>query len=334
MLGLPRLPDVWRVLKEVDLQQIRRDAERPFQLLLVAEDIGAAERLSVLLGGAAGARHPWLSPAEPAETRPAAESAALDLAVLLTPSPELAPALGFAADALRRSGVPVVVVVLGSSGPLASVVRPGEAARAAVAALEPAAAPAIAEAILSAASPALRLALARQLVPIREPFFAELIEETARTNAMYAFTTGIAEAVPGLGVPLNLADVVVLTKNQLVMSYRIALASGKQGAPRELLGEVLGVIGGAFLLRQGARQLVGLVPVAGILPKVAVAYAGTLAIGKVVVAWAAYGAALERGTVRKLYRQALARGKEVAQTLVAQARQRARHRCWFRGRRG
>jgi uncharacterized protein (DUF697 family) len=115
---------------------------------------------------------------------------------------------------------------------------------------------------------------------------------------MYAFTTGIAEAVPALGVPLYLADLVVLTKNQLVMSYRIALSSGKHGAPRELLGEVLGVIGGAFLLRQGARQLVSLVPVAGIVPKVAVAYAGTLAIGKAVVAWAAYGAALERGTVR------------------------------------
>ena len=54
------------------------------------------------------------------------------------------------------------------------------------------------------------------------------------------------------------------------MSYRIALASGKKGTPRELVGEVLGVIGGGFLFRQGARQLVGLIPVAGIAPKVAV----------------------------------------------------------------
>ena len=52
------------------------------------------------------------------------------------------------------------------------------------------------------------------------------------------------------------------------------------------------MIGGGFLLRQGARQLVGLIPVAGIVPKVAVAYAGTLAIGKAVVAWATYGTAL------------------------------------------
>src|SRR5207247_10080645 len=142
---------------------------------------------------------------------------------------------------------------------------------------------------------------AAELVQASEPLFAEMIEETARTNAMYSLTTGVAEAIPVLDVPLNLADIVVLTKNQLIMSYRIALASGKKGTARELIGEVLGVIGGGFLFRQGARQLVGLIPVVGIVPKVAVAYAGTLAIGRAVAAWAAYGQALEPGAVRRLY---------------------------------
>jgi uncharacterized protein (DUF697 family) len=334
MLGLPKLPDMWRVLKEADLNAIRREAERPFQVLLVAEDIADAERLGVLLSGPEGTRHPWLVPAEPGEARRVAGSGVLDLAAMVSPSADLSPALGFAADALRAAGVPVVTIVYGSRGAMAAVVRPGEAARAVVTALEPAAAPAPAQALLSAASPGLRLALARHLVPLREPLFAELIEETARTNAMYALTTGIAEVVPILDVPLNLADIVVLTKNQLVMSYRIALASGKKGTAREVVGEVLGVIGGGFLFRQGARQLVGLIPVAGIVPKVAVAYAGTLAIGKAVVAWAAYGRALEPGSVTRLYRQALSRGKEVAQALVAQARERAPRRRWLRRRRG
>ena len=35
--------------------------------------------------------------------------------------------------------------------------------------------------------------------------------------------------MPVLNAPLNLADVVVLTKNQLLMSYRVALAAGKRG---------------------------------------------------------------------------------------------------------
>jgi uncharacterized protein (DUF697 family) len=334
MLGLPRLPDMWRILKEADLRKIRDEAERPFQLLLAADDVADAERLGLVLSRPEDARHPWLLAADPVQARQAALSQPLDLAVLVTPTVELSPALGIAAHVLQQSRVPVVVVVVGRGGSRASLVRPGEVARAAVGALDASAAPAVARALLSGASPALRLALARHLVPLREPFFGELIEETARANAMYALTTGIAEVVPVLDVPLNVADIVVLTKSQLVMSYRIALASGKRGTARELVGEVLGVIGGGFLLRQSARQLVGLVPVVGIVPKVAVAYAGTLAIGKAVVAWAAYGKALEPAAVKQLYRQALSRARDVAQTLAAQARSRTPRRGWLRRRRG
>jgi uncharacterized protein (DUF697 family) len=334
MLGLPNLSDVWRVLKEADLNELRREAERPFQVLLVAEDVGDAERLGRLLSGPEATRHPWLLTADPAEARRAAGSATLDLAVVLSPTPHPSPALAIAVDALREARVPIVMVVFGGRGSIAAGPWPGEAARVAVAALEPSVVPAVAQALLSAVSPGMRLALARHLIPLREPHFAELIEETAKTNAMYALTTGLAEAVPVLDLPLNLADIVVLTKNQLVMSYRIALASGKKGTPRELVGEVLGVIGGGFLFRQGARQLVGLIPVAGIVPKVAMAYAGTLVIGKAVVAWAAYGTILEPDAIKKSYRKALSRGKDVAQALVAQVRKRAPRRRGLRPRRG
>src|SRR5712692_3371403 len=190
MLGLPKLPDMWRVLKEADLHAIRREAERAFQALIVAEELADAERLGILLSGPDGLRHPWLLPANAAEARPPASSGMLDLAIVISPAPDLSPALGFAADALRAAKVPVVTIVYGSRSAMAAVVRPGEAARAAVA-----------QAVLSAASPGLRLALARHLVPLREPLFSELIEETARTNAMYALTTGIAKAIPVLDVP-------------------------------------------------------------------------------------------------------------------------------------
>jgi uncharacterized protein (DUF697 family) len=332
MLGLPNLPDMWRVLKEADLNKVRRAAERPFQVLLVAENVRDAEQLGVLLSGPETARHPWLLTADPAEAQRAARSATLDLAVALSSTPDASPALAFAVDALRETRVPVVMVVFGSQSSTVAVAWPGEAARAAVVALDPSAVLVVAQALLSAVSPEMRLALARHLVPLREPLFAELIEETARTNAMYALTTGLAEVVPVLDVPLNVADIVVLTKNQLVMSYRIAVVSGKKGTPRELVGEVLGVIGAGFLFRQGARQLVGLVPVAGIVPRVAVAYAGTLAIGKVVVAWAAYGTTFDSNTIKTFYRQALSRGKDLAQALVAQARKSAPRRRWHRPR--
>ena len=334
MRGLPNLPDMWRVLKEADLGKVRREAERPFQILLLAEDVRDAERLGELLSGPAGSRHPWLLPTDSAEAARYARSEPLDLAVAVSSTPDRSPGLASGVDALREARVPVVQVVVGSYAPTAAVVRPGEAARATVPELELSAMPVVARALLSAVASGVRLAVARHLAPLREPLFDDLIEETARTNAMYALTAGLAEVVPGVGVPLNLADIVVLTKNQLVMSYRIALASGKKGTPRDVVGEMLGVIGGGFLFRQGARQLVGLLPVAGIVPKVAMAYAGTLAIGKAVVAWAAHGSVLEPGTVRGLYRQSLARGRDVARSLVARARTRVPGPRWLRHRPG
>ena len=107
----------------------------------------------------------------------------------------------------------------------------------------------------------------------------------------------------------------MLSKNQLMMSYRIALAAGKTGQPRELIGEIVGVLGGGLLFRQLARQLVGLVPVIGILPKVAVAYGGTWAIGRAVVLWATEGRLLTAAGLRQLSREGLARGRNLARSL-------------------
>jgi uncharacterized protein (DUF697 family) len=315
MLGLPNLPDMWRVLKEADLSKIRREAERPFQMLLVAENVGDAERLGVLLSRPEATRHPWLLPADPADVRRAAGSGMLDVAIALSPTPAPSPALALAVDALRDARVPIVMIVLGSRGSSAAVAWPGEAARAVVAALDPSAVTAVAQALLAAVSPGMRLALARHLVPLREPLFAELIEETARTNAMYALTTGLAEVVPVLDVPLNVADIVVLTKNQLVMSYRIALACGLEGDPRRLMPEILGVLGGGLLFRQVARQLIGLVPVIGIVPKVAVAYGGTWAIGRAVTLWATGGGRMTGERLRQLSREGLRRGEAVARDM-------------------
>lgn len=327
-----KLPDVWRLMREVDLEAIRSDSERSFRVQLAAEDPVDAESAASLLSAAGGERHPWLSAGA---TLPAAASTGIapDVAVLVTRTPDLGPRLSMLAGDLQGQRVPLVTFVVGATGPLAGVVRPGEAARAAVASLDAAAVPAMAQALLSGVPAGLRLALARQLPPLRAGFVSALVEETARANALYALSTGVAESVPLLNVPLNLADIVLLTKNQLVMSYRIALASGKRGRPRDLLGEVVGVIGGGFLLRQLARELIGLIPVAGVAPKVAVAYAGTWAIGRAVGVWAGGGVKPSAGSVKRYYAEAVGRGREVAAALAAQAK-RTGGRLMGRGRGG
>ena len=331
MTSVLKLPQLWKTLKEADLAAIRRDAERRFEVLVVAEDAEEAAQLGRVLTGA-DRPHPWLTLATPDEARDRSAAAGLDAAILVSPTEDLPPALAAAGDALRSAGVPLFTVTHGAPTATAAIVRHGEAGRAVVARLDAEGLPAIAEPLVGAFDPTLRLALARQLPALRPATFTALIDEAARANATYALTTGLAEAVPVLDLPLNVADMVVLTKNQLVMSYKIALACGKKGTSRELIGEVLGVIGGGFLFRQAARQLIGLVPVAGIVPKVAMAYAGTWAVGRAVAVWASEGRKLTPAAVRRFYREAWGRGKTVAKAMAAQAKKARPKRSWFRRR--
>lgn len=313
----PRMLQAWRLIAELDFEGIRREAERPFQVLVAADDRADAERVAHLL---AGESHPWLQARAPAEALREAGSGTLDLALAVARGAELSPALQSLREPLRSARVPLVTVAIAASR-AASVTRTGETARVAAASLD-AVLPELAEAILAAVPEPLRLALARQLPALREPLIDRLVAETARANAMYALTTAVAESVPILSAPLNLADVVVLTKNQLVMSYRIALACGRRGRPRSVLGEVMGVIGGGFLFRQAGRQLVGLIPLAGIPLKAAVAWAGTVAIGRAVAAWASRGERLSKAAVARLYKDALGQARGAVRALLGERRRR------------
>ncbi len=322
-MKLLKLPELWRLMKEMDLEAVRREAERPFQVLL-AGDPADVDGLGLLLSGPDG-HHPWVLRVDAAEARRRAGSGLIDFAIVATPAADAPAALQAAVEVLAAARVPTLTVVRSAAARASDpLVRPGESARALVPADDAASVDALAEGVVAAAPPPLRLALARQLPPLRPRVISALIEDAARTNALYSLTTGLAEVVPVLNAPLNLADVVVLTKNQLLMSYRVALAAGKRGKGRELVGEVAGVIGGGLLLRQAGRELIGLIPGVGIVPKVAVAYAGTIAIGRAVAAWAVGAERLSKESVSAFYREAWQRAKEVASDLVARATTRAK----------
>lgn len=162
----------------------------------------------------------------------------------------------------------------------------------------------------------LRISLARHVPLLRDAYARILVEETSRSNAIYAASTGLAQVVPILNIPLNVADIVILTKNQLIMAYKLALAEGKKGEPQELMKEIISVVGGGFFFRQVARELVGLIPAWGIVPKVAVSYAGTWVIGQTVHAWAAEGETATVKEMRRYYAEALEQGRAVAASLV------------------
>ncbi|MEZ4767795.1 MAG: hypothetical protein R2844_05145 [Caldilineales bacterium] len=146
-----------------------------------------------------------------------------------------------------------------------------------------------------------------------------MIQRTCTTNAIYAAGTGVAEMVPGLGIPFAVADIIILTKNQLVMAYKIGLVMGETGEFREVVPKMAGVVGAGFMWRQVARELVAFLPL-GVVLKTAIAFAGTYATGQAVYHWYATGEKLTREQLREVFNEALARGKEEAAALVARMR--------------
>jgi uncharacterized protein (DUF697 family) len=334
MPSILKLPDLWRVIREMDVESIRRDAEARFRILILAPSRAEAEAAALLLTGA-DMPHPWLEVLTPDDLHPVdGDLGTLTAALLVSTSADLTSGLARAADRLRRAHVPVVTVVHGPTravdgvvpptSPLVAAARAGEVARTLVAALDADGLEKIAQSLVRTVPPSARLALARQLPPLRDAVFNQLIDETARANATYAFTAAMAEAVPVLDVPLNVADILILTKNQLLMGYKIALGAGKSGRARDVIGEVIGVVGGGFLFRQAARGLIGLIPVAGVIPKVAIAYTGTWAIGRAVAVWATEGRRLSPSALGRFSRDAAGRGRDFARELVSARRQRRR----------
>ena len=123
--------------------------------------------------------------------------------------------------------------------------------------------------------------------------------------------------VPVLDLPLNIADIAVLTKGQALLVYKMGLALGLPIDWQYYVTEFGGVIGGGFLWRQIARSLIGLIPAWGIIPKVAIAYSGTYVVGQVVLQWYLTGRHISREQMRELSRQAFDQGKAVAASLAS-----------------
>jgi uncharacterized protein (DUF697 family) len=161
------------------------------------------------------------------------------------------------------------------------------------------------------------IVLARHLPMLREPVARKLIEDTCFINAAYSLASGLAEMNILLTLPLNAADMVVLTKNQALLAYKIALAFDLPSDWRQTIPKLAAVVGTGFLWRLIARQLVGLIPVAGVVPKVAVAYAGTYATGQAIYHWCANNEKISPQTLRAMYSKALVRGREVARAMLS-----------------
>jgi len=169
----------------------------------------------------------------------------------------------------------------------------------------------------------LGLPLARQFPAFRKPVVEGIIRSVARENALFAFATALPDVVPSLlELPWAFgefaSDTAFLTGNQIRMAFQLAAACGREAGLGPQKAEILSIVAGAFGWRAIARQLVGKIPLGGgLIPKSAIAYAGTFVAGKSLEYLYRTNAPYPRELRREVYREAFERGKQVAATLHA-----------------
>jgi len=174
-------------------------------------------------------------------------------------------------------------------------------------------------AVLDALPHEMRLAAARHLPGLRPLYAARLTGEVSVSNAAVALASGVPSIVPILGIPLAAADTLILTKNQVMMVYRLALACGAEPDFQKRMIEITPVIGGAVVWRQIAGALVGLVPGYGIVPKVAVAFGGTYIVGLAATRWYETGLLTDEER-RRITAEAAGKAKDAAVVMAGQAK--------------
>lgn len=124
--------------------------------------------------------------------------------------------------------------------------------------------------IIDACAPK-KLAFALAFPFVRKPLSVDAVNATSLQNG----AVGLVMFIPG-------ADLPIMTLNQAKMLLQIAAA---YGCPLngERIKELAAVVGGAFMCRNVARTLAGVVPVLGWAIRAGVGYAGTQAMGRAAI---------------------------------------------------
>jgi hypothetical protein len=167
----------------------------------------------------------------------------------------------------------------------------------------------------------LALPLARQFPVFRQAVLDHLIHTVASENALFAVATALPNVVPSLiELPWTMgefaSDTLFLTVNQVRMAFQIAAACGKDSGFSAQKFEILSIAGGAFGWRALARELVSHIPLGGgLIPKGAIAYAGTYVAGKGLELLHQHNGLHTPAQLRELYREGFSRGKSVAESM-------------------
>jgi hypothetical protein len=172
----------------------------------------------------------------------------------------------------------------------------------------------------------LALALARRFPPFRQTVTRGVIHRVANENALVAIMSALPNVIPSLAeIPWAFGefatDTTVLTANQIRMALLLAGASDRPVGYAEQRNEIGSIVAGAFGWRSLAREFTGKIPFGGgLIPKAAIAYAGTWTAGVSLERFYRIGYHMTRKERKAAWDEAFTKGREIASQLVARVR--------------
>lgn len=170
------------------------------------------------------------------------------------------------------------------------------------------------------------LPLARALPGIRPIVTTQIIQNISVENAIFVVSTSLGNVIPNPLAPLvsvagAAGDLVVLTANQFRMLFQLAAAHNRPLGLKQLSPEIASILGAAFGWRSIARELAGQIPLGGgVIPKAAIAFAGTWAVGDGIAYYYATGRRLSKTEIRQRFDAAYERGKGTAESMLNKLR--------------
>jgi uncharacterized protein (DUF697 family) len=308
-----------QIMREVDPGAVQREIRRPAQVLVSGTEPTETQQLASALFGPAEGWRGSVSLVPPAAIAGLTQEP--DVVLLVIGPGE--PADAIVADFRRRrpaSSAPIVLVLLAATAPEQR--RRGSEALAlafvAAASKEPEQVARQTAQALLAVAPELALSLGARFRVIRAAASEKLIRESSLANAQFALVSSLPANIPLVGgFAGDMADMVLLTKNQGLLVYKLAGLHGRDLDKRlKLLLEIAPVVGGAFFWRSVARSLLGLLPgVVGGIPKAAVAYVGTYVVGQIARYYYATGERPTPEVMRRFSEEGARLARELASRL-------------------
>lgn len=172
----------------------------------------------------------------------------------------------------------------------------------------------------------LRLALASCLPAFRPEIARRIVREVSRENAIFVIATALGDVLPSpllplIGIVEAASDTVVLTANQVRMLFMLGAVHGIRIGYSTQWREIGSIIGAAFGWRSLARNLVSKIPLGGgLIPKGAVAYAGTTVIGEGLIFYYTTGRKMTRQEMQDAFKTAYSEAVASVRSLVESVR--------------